>query len=300
MKLKRKKSQIQVTDKLYIHLVTTTIVFLFILLLAGCLGSRKRVNDIPVAKVYEKYLYASQLQGIVPSGLSREDSLLIVKDHIDKWIRNQLLLFQAEQYLSPEEKNVERQIEDYRTSLVIFKYEQSFINEKLDTVIREKDIEDYYNNYSSNFILNNNLIKGLFIQLPRTAPEIYKIRLWYRSDKPDYIRQMEQYCYANATKFEYFEDNWKYFNEILKEMPVIYTRPENILQYRKSYEVKDSTYYYFLKISDYRLEGTVSPLELVRGDIRSILLNKRKIKLIQELEANIYNDALNRSNFVLY
>ena len=111
---------------------------------------------------------------------------------------------------------------------------------------------------------------------------------------------MEQYCYANATKFDYFEDVWRYFPEILKNMPEIYSRPENILKYRKSYEVKDSTYYYFLKISDFRLEGMVTPLELVREDIRSILLNKRKIQLIQELETNIYNDALNRGNFTLY
>ena len=104
----------------------------------------------------------------------------------------------------------------------------------------------------------------------------------------------------NATKFDYFEDEWRYFPEILKNMPKIYSRPENILQYRKAYEIKDSTYYYFLKISDYRLEGMVSPLELVRNDIRSILLNKRKIQLIQELEANIYNDALNRGNFTVY
>jgi len=276
-------------------------IFIFYLLVAiSCLDADKAHNDVPVAKVYEEYLYASQLQSIVPNNLSLEDSLSIVKDHVDKWIRNQLLLYQAEQYLSLDEKNVEQQIEDYRTSLLIYKYEQSYINEKLDTNIKESEIENYYNNYSSNFILNNNLIKGLFIQIPRSAPEIYKIRSWYRSDAPENVKQMEQYCYNNATKFVYFEENWKYFNEILRDLPELYTRPENILQYRKSYETKDSTYYYFLKISDFRLEGSVTPLELVHQDIKSILLNKRKIQLIQELETNIYNDALNRGNFLVY
>jgi len=300
MKLKRKKNQIQATEMFYTHSVRCKIIFLLVFLLAGCLDSGKKVNEVPVAKVYDRYLFLSQLQDIIPSGLSTEDSILIVKNHVEKWIRNQLLLFQAEQHLEPDEKNVARQIEDYRTSLLIFKYEQSFISEKLDTIILEKNIEDYYNSYSSNFILNKNLIKGIFIQVPRSAPEIYKIRSWYRSNNADHIRQMEEYCYANATKFNYFEENWKYFVDILKDMPPIYTRPDNILRYRKNYEIKDSTYYYFLKISDFRLEGSVTPLELVREDIRSILLNKRKIQLIQELEANIYNDALNRGNFVIY
>ena len=292
MKSKKKKNRKRVIKTLFLSL--PGIIFLLLLIaLTGCFHSRNKVKEVPIAKVYEKYFYASQLKNIVPSGLSIEDSIIIVKDHIDKWIRNQLLLYQAELYLSPEEKNVEKQIEDYRTSLLIFKYEQSFIREKLDTAIREKDIQEYYNTYSSNFILNNNLLKGIFIQVPRSAPEIYRIRSWYRSDDPENIKKMEQYCYNNATKFDYFE-------EILKDMPQLYTRPENILQWRKAYETKDSTYYYFLKISDFRLEGSVTPIEMVRDDIKNILLNKRKIELIQKLESNIYNDALNRGNFVVY
>jgi hypothetical protein len=282
------------------QMIRNVFLVFFILVVVSCLKTNKKTKDMAVAKVYDRYLYATQLQNIVPEGLKPEDSLAIVKDHIDKWIRNQLLLYQAEQYLSPEDKNVQQQIEDYRTSLLIFKYEQSFINEKLDTNIKEEEIMKYYNSYSSNFVLNNNLIKGIFIQVPRSAPEIYKIRSWYRSDDPENVKQMEQYCYNNATKFEYFEEDWKYFNEIIREMPELYTRPENILRYWKNYEMKDSTYYYFLKISDYRLEGNIIPLELVREDIRSILLNKRKIQLIQELESNIYNNALNRGNFTVY
>ena len=277
------------------------IVLVFPVLIAFCcLSVDNKTKDVAVAKVYDKYFYASELQNIVPEGMLPEDSLSMVKDHIDKWIRNQLLLFQAEQYLTLEEKNVQQQIEDYRTSLLIYKYEQSFIHEKLDTQILDNEIVSYYNSYSSNFILNSNLIKGLFIQLPRSAPEIYKIRSWYRSEDPENIKHLEQYCYNHATRFEYFEDDWKYFSEILRDLPELYTRPENILQYRKNYETKDSTYYYFLKISEFRMEGSITPLELVRQDIKSILLNKRKIRLIQELESSIYNDALNRGNFLVY
>lgn len=295
-----KNREILVSDMLYNNVYKYSAIILLAILLTGCMNRSKKNGEIPVAKVYDKILFESQLQDIVPPDLSAEDSVLIVKNHLEKWVRNQLLLFQAEQYLAPEEKNVARQIEDYRTSLLIFKYEQNYINEKLDTLIKDKNIEDYYNNYSSNFILNNNLAKGIFIQVSRSAPEIYKIRSWYRSNNPDHFQQMEQYCYDYATKFDYFEENWKNFNDIVKIMPALYTSPENILRYRKNYEVKDSTYYYFLKISDFRLEGSVTPLELVREDIRSILLNKRKIQLIQELEANIYNDALNRGNFIIY
>jgi len=260
----------------------------------------KLANDQPLARVYDKYLYSSQIKNIFPYGLSPQDSLYIVKDHIDKWVRKQLLLYQAEQNLSEEDKNVEQQIEDYKTSLLIYKYEENFINQKLDTIITNDEIAEYYNNYSPNFILNNNLFKGIYIQVPRTSPEIYKIRRWYRSNDPEDLKNLESYCYNYATKYDYYEETWVFFDEILENMPKLYFRPENLLRYRKNFEIKDSTYYHFLKISDYRLASAVAPMEFIKNDIKSILLNKRKIQLIQELESNVYNDALNRDNFNIY
>ena len=275
------------------------IIYLLLLLLS-CTQNGKKANDPPVARVYDNYLYSSQIADIVPYGLSSEDSLLVIEDHIDKWVRKQLLLYQAEQNLSEEDKNVEQQIEDYRTSLLVYKYEENYINQKLDTIISETEIEDYYNNYSFNFLLNNNLFKGIYIQVPRTAPEIYKIRRWYRSDDAENIKNLEIYCYNHASKYDYYEETWVPFDEILGSMPKIYISPENLLRYRKNFEVKDSTHYHFLKIVDYRLSSSVAPLDYIREDIKSILLNKRKIQLIQELEANVYNDALNRENFNIY
>ena len=273
---------------------------LIIVLLMGCLNSRQKTDDPPVAKVYDEYLYLSELKETVPNGLSPEDSLQVSNDHIDKWIRNQLLFYQAQQNLSLDEKYLERQIEDYRTSLLIFKYEQSYIEDKLDTLIQDSLIEEYYNQYSSNFILNNHILKGVFVKVPRSAPQTWRARRLYKSDEPGHYKELEEYCFNHAEEFNYFEEEWVMLNEVLPGMPRLYMSPENLLRYRKHIEVKDSTYYYFLKISDYRLEGSVTPLEIVKDDIKSILLNKRKIQLIQELEASIYNDALDRGNFIKY
>ena len=250
--------------------------------------------------MYDKYLYKSQLNHIVPKGISGADSTSLIKDHIDKWVRKELLVHQAEENLSPEEKNVEQQIDDYRSSLLIYKYEQNFITQKIDTLIKDKEVSDYYEKNSSNFILNNPLVKGLFIIVPKTAPDIHKIRKLYKSNDEEDLKSLESYCYNYATKYDYFDEHWIYFNEVLRYLPETYLRPESILRYRKNYEAQDSLNNYFLKISDYRLAGTVAPIEFVQSDIRSILLNKRKIQMIQELEANIYNNALNRNNFTVY
>lgn len=277
--------------------------FLFISLLVVIVACKNKNSDktnVAVARVYDKNLTSSEIENIVPKGLSSFDSANIVKDHIDKWVRKELIMHQAEQYLSQDEKNVEQQIDDYRSSLLIFKYEQNFIKQKLDTFISEKEIEDYYKNYSSNFILNSPLIKGIYIKIAKNATDIAKIKKIYRSDNSDDIKELERYCYSSASKYEYFDDNWIYFNKISNYLPETNMRPENILQSRKYFETQDSSFCYFVKISDYKLAGELAPLELIKDDIKSILLNKKKIKLIHELEADIYNDAFNHGYFKIY
>ncbi len=149
-------------------------------------------------------------------------------------------------------------------------------------------------------MLNDNLVKALFVQIPRTSPEIWKARRWYKSVNEGDLDKLEDYCFKYATKYDYFNESWIYFSEIEKTLPIKIDNPEQYLKYRKYIEIKDSTYYYFVNIKEYRLIGTVTPLEIVSSNIRNIILNKRKIRLIKELESNIYNDALNRNNFTIY
>jgi len=276
------------------------ILFAVILSFVTCSDFKRKSGEKPVARAFDKYLYPNDINDIMPANISASDSVLAARDYIEKWIKKQLLLNKAEINLTEEEQNVDKQIENYKTSLLIYKYEQSLIEQKLDTFISFQEIEEYYNENSSNFMLNDNLVKALFLQVPRTSPEIWKIRRWYRSANEEDIKKLENYCYQYATKYDFFDDSWVYFSEIGKSLPIKIDNPEQYLKYRKFIEIKDSTYYYFVNIKDRRLIGTVSPLEIVSKNIRNIILNKRKIRLIKELEANIYNDALNRNNFIIY
>lgn len=271
-----------------------------LLIFACCSDYKRKAGEEPIARAFDKYLYPSDIVDVVPSSISSSDSVIVARDFIEKWIKKQLLLNKAELNLTDEEKNVDKQIENYKTSLLIYKYEQSLIEQKLDTVVSFNEIEKYYNKYSSNFMLNDNLVKALFLQIPRIAPEIWKVRWWYKSTSEEDLKKLDNYCYQHAAKYDYFDDNWIYFTEIAKILPTKIEKPEQYLKYRKYIEVKDSTYYYFVNIKDYRLIGTVSPMEIVSSNIRNIILNKRKIRLIKELESEIYNDALNRNNFTIY
>ena len=268
--------------------------------LLGCAGKDEAITEKPLARVMDRYIYRSDIAGIIPTGLPADDSIAIVRDFVEKWVRNQLILSKAELNLTDEEKDVEQQIDNYRTSLLIYAYEQSYLRQNLDTVVTDKEVEKYYKENQSNFILNESLLKGIFMKIPVNAPNIFKVRQWYRSDNPEYIKNLEGYCFKHASVYDHFNDGWVKMNEILPMIPAFYGNSESAVLSRRYIETRDSAYFYFLSAKEVIASGTVSPLEIVKNDIQNIILNKRKIKLINELEAGIYTDAQNREHFTIY
>jgi hypothetical protein len=280
--------------KLTSYLILSVIVF------AGCAKPMPKTSEKPMARVLDHYLYKSDLAGIIPAGITGTDSIAMVRDFKERWIRNQLLLNKAELNLTDDEKNVEQQMESYRSSLLIYAYEQSYIRQHLDTVVTGAEIENFYKENQSNFILNGALMKGVFIKIPVKSPDSYKVRQWYRSDVPENIKNLEAYCFKYATVYDHFNDGWVKLNEVLPMIPAVPGNSESSIVSRRYIETRDTAFLYFLNAKEIAASGNVSPLEIVKNDIESIILNKRKISLINELESNIYSDAQNRDHFTIY
>jgi hypothetical protein len=278
--------------------------YLFLILLSisfsGCKQQPDKTNEQPVARVFNSYLYSKDLIGVIPVGITGNDSISVVNDFIEKWVRNQLLLNKAELNLTDTEKNVEQQIENYRSSLLIYAYQQSYLQQKLDTIVNDNEIESYYSENQSNFVLGEPLMKGVFIKIPSSAPDKHNLRQWYRAEDAESIKKLEGYCFKYAKVYDHFNEGWVNLNEVLRMIPSDAAALEKSLQYRKYLEIKDNNYIYFLNVKEITAEGTVSPFELVKNDIHNIILNKRKVKLINELETSIYSDAQNREHFTIY
>jgi hypothetical protein len=273
---------------------------IFSVLLISCAKPTAKEGEKPLARVLDHYLYKSDMSGFIPAGITGDDSIAMARDFKERWIRNQLLLNKAELNLTDEEKNVEQQIENYRSSLLIYAYEQSYIRQHLDTVVTDSEIENFYKENQSNFILNGTLIKGVFIKIPVKSPDAGKVRQWYRSDNPESIKNLEGYCFKYATVYDHFNDGWVKLNEVLPMIPAVSANSEAMITSRRYIEARDTAFLYFLNAKEIASSGNVSPLEIVKNDIESIILNKRKISLINELESNIYSDAQNRDHFTIY
>lgn len=269
-------------------------------ILVSCSGEKTSDQNKPIAKVYDKYLYDNDMEGIFPLKISKDDSITIARNFINNWIKKQLMVRKAEINLSDQSKNIQKEIDDYRSSLLIFRYKQELIRQKIDTVITDAEIRNYYNEFSGNFILNQNILKATIIVISKQVPDVPKLKQWFRSDDPDNIIKVDEYCYQYASKYHSFNDEWIVFSDLQKEVPLKTEQEEQIIKYQKFIEIDDSLFNYFVKINQYALKSSVQPLDYAQLKIKSILLNKRKFTFLEEIENDIYNDALDRNDFVIY
>jgi len=272
-----------------------------LLFMYACTNYNSDANRLTVAQVEDKYLFADQIPVKTNNGLSREDSISISRNYIDRWIRNELILRKAEENLSEEyQTEINSKLEETKANLMIYHYEQQMMLQKMDTMVTEQQIMDYYDNHLQNFTLQSNILKVLFLKLPVEAPNIDRARAWYRSDKQSDIQSLESYAYQFAEKFDDFGENWINMNFLLRELPSNIDNESYFLRNNQYYETSDSEFQYFVNIRDFRLKGSVAPIEYVRNDIKTIILNNRKIDFLQELENGIYNEGIKDNSFRVF
>ncbi len=183
---------------------------------------------------------------------------------------------------------------------MIYHYEQQMMLQKMDTLVTEQQIMDYYDNHLQNFTLQSNILKVLFLKLPVEAPNIDRARAWYRSDKQSDIQSLESYAYQFAEKFDDFGENWINMNFLLRELPANIDNESYFLRHNQYYETSDSEFQYFVNIRNFRLKESLAPIEYVRNDIKTIILNNRKIDFLQELENGIYNEGIKGNSFRVF
>jgi hypothetical protein len=245
-----------------------------------------------VARVYNYKLYKSDLAELVPKGSTADDSLRIVKSYINNWVREMVLVKKAEDNLNAQQKNVQKQLEAYRNSLIIYAYEKELVRQKLDTNVSEAEIEKYYKEHPENFQLKDNIIKVRYVKASKKAPNVAKLKTLYKSDKPQDLKDLENWCKQFAENYYLDDNSWLLFDDLLKEIPIQTYNKELFLENNRFVEVADSSYQYFVNILGFKVKDGVSPLAFEKDNIRKIILNKRKLDLIDKAKDDLFSSAI--------
>lgn len=282
------------------------LVFL-LLLIVGCdflkLKSSEDISaqEIPVARVFDTYLYKAELMGIAPDNLSEEDSAKLVEKYVDGWVKKQLLIARASAKIEFNEAEIDRKVLDYKYALMVHEYEKYEISQRLNKDVTEQEIQKYYDEKFENFLLKQNIIKCLFVKIPKDAPRISRIRGLLRGYPDSDMEEIKSYCFRFAVSSSLEDNAWLNFDDVVKNTPL--ASIPNKVQFLKDnsfVESSDDQFIYFIKLIEYKISDQVSPLEFIREDIVNIVLNKRKIELAKALQEEIVNEAQLNDEFEIY
>ena len=253
-----------------------------------------------LARVFDEYLYESDLKELIPDGTSVKDSLSIVKGYINNWISQQLVLHKAEKNLLEEDKQFDKQLQEYKNSLITYQYESKLIRQQLDTIVSNEEVENYYNDNIANFELKNNIIKVYYARFYNDEKHLKKIKRFFYSAKPEARDSLEKYIENYSDLYFLDDESWILFDDLLKFVPIEAYNQEAYLKNHRKIEVTDEQHLYVVNFSEFRVKEGTSPLSFEKGNIRQILINKRKLHVLKKMRQDIFNQAQQNSNFEIY
>jgi len=256
----------------------------------------ERSSEI-VAIVNTEKLFKEDLKDILPQNTSKEDSVVVVKSFINDWAIKQLLLSKAEDNNSLEDINeVNALVKDYRESLLINNYKEMLIKQQLDTVIREDQIVEFYVNSTDDFRLNEELVKIKYLHFDNNVVSKKEFIKLFQSEDIEDLEKLEK----QQLSFKYYQFNdsvWTQLDKVLLKVPF---SKEILLKKTKLLQKQDSIGLYLAEIKDVLLRNDTAPLSYIKPTIKQMILHKRKIELIRDIEKIIVKDATKNNNFKVY
>jgi len=278
---------------------------IIVALVAGMALSCDRVQSIihdgeVVARVGKHKLYSSELNAYIPNGISPEDSTRLALQYINTWASDLLFLDVAEKELSKTEKDVTLELEDYRRSLLKFRYEQKFVNQRLDTAITDQQIRKYYDDHAENFVLTLPIVKARFLSISKDSPSLATLRKKMASEDPVELAEADSIAYSAAMKYTDYDGKWIEAVTLSREFGVDYVQ---LLSKMKNNFIETDDGKGNLNIAyvaQMMKEGENGPVEYYDARIRDILLSARKQSLLNSLEQDLLEKAKTQENFEIY
>ena len=157
-----------------VHIIT--VIGIVLPMFASC----KAISDFldngeVVARVGDAKLMMEDLKKVIPQGISSGDSAALAKQYINSWSLDHVYMEVAESQLSEAERDVSQELETYRRSLLKYRYEQLYVNQRLDTLVSEDQIQEFYERHSDRFVLKYPIVKARFMSIPSDTPNLKKM-----------------------------------------------------------------------------------------------------------------------------
>jgi hypothetical protein len=271
----------------------------FFILLSGpgCYSKAKNSldsEDILIARVGNRMLYQKQIRDLVSEGTSATDSVTIVNGFIQNWIREGLMILEAEKKIAAD-INIDQLVEDYRSSLLVYNFEKKLIDEQLDTIVLNSEKTDFYEMHRNNYQLSHPIFKCIAGQFDKKNKSLRNIVRTYESGD---LYDIQLITEDNAVKFHIDTSVYLTKDDLQSWMPQDFFK--NKLNSKKAIRYSDKDYEYIVKMVEFYDENTIPPFNFLEGRITKTILSERKNALLKEFRQQLYVKGIAEKKFEIY
>jgi hypothetical protein len=240
-------------------------------------------NRTPLVSIDGKTLYEDEVAlilGTTEYAPEERDEV------IQAWINTQMAFMLWDSLPEDRQNLIDLRTFDYKASLILFELENIWIETRLDTVVSDAELEKYYQDNIQDFLLNDYIVKLLYLKVPALAPDIDMVKKMFVLNAPSDTAKITQYANQYASSFYFNRENWISFEDFLKELPVDYIDVERFVTNKSKKVFEENGFFFFINILDYRLKNTPSPFTYEKERIRSRIILNRKLELRQKAKTH--------------
>ncbi|WP_055435328.1 hypothetical protein [Lacinutrix algicola] len=268
---------------------------------ASCEYFKQAETQDAIARVNETYLYKQDVEDLLPENYTKQDSTVIVNNFINNWATEQLLVQGATLNL---DENTQEEFNDlinqYRSDLYSKAYLEALVYKNLDTLVLKAEATKYYEANKQAFKLNEDLIKFRYINIDENRLDFSEVKQKFKRFNSKDKRELD----SIAIQFKSYSLNdsvWIRLGQVITKIPTVTADNKNELLKKTNFiQSKDSLGLYLMQINDVLLRNAEAPLEYVLPTIKQIVVNKRKLELVRQLEKDITKDAIKNKQFEIY
>ncbi|MFY0714175.1 peptidyl-prolyl cis-trans isomerase [Seonamhaeicola sp. NFXS20] len=277
------------------------IIIVVFVTLASCEYLKKPDEQTAVARVNESYLYYDDIKDLINEETSVQDSTLIVQNFINKWATQQLFMDGAMINLSQsKQESFNKLVNQYKNDLYTKAYIEALVKRSIDTVVTKDEAQEYYNNNKEAFKLNEELIKFRYIHVDEKIINYDDIKERFKRFNNEDKKELDSIS-IQFNSYSLNDSIWIKLSQVIEKIPVVTPENKNELLKKSNFvQLKDSLGVYLMQINDVLLRNNTAPLEYVKPTIDQIVINKRKLELIRQLEKDIIKDAIKNKQFEIY
>lgn len=246
-----------------------------------------------VVRVGDSVLYQEDIEAQIPKGVLPNDSAHIADKIVKDWTLQQVMLKKAKENTTVSAAAFEKQIEEYKNSLILYDYQNRVLSQRLDTMVSDEEIAAYYEQNKSQFYLKSNIVRVRFVKIRqdhRLADKIKK-EIFATPFTDENMLQLAKWCRQAAENYYLEDEQWLYFNDLLREVPIQTYNQENFLKNNRNIEISAGESVYYVTIVDFKVRDMVSPLNFETERIRQILLNHRRQVFLEKMQRDLMREA---------